>query len=292
MKTLAQVCPQKLYVIADGPRNHVPTDRKKTEETRKAVEEGVTWDCEVIKIYAETNLSGPVRVPSAFDEIFSKEEQVIILEDDCIPDLSFFQFVDELLDQYKDDDRVGTVCGYNLEFNAFGSPIENQRKSSYFFSKYPASWGWATWRRVWEKFDHDLKDYEKLKEEKYFDEIFHTTRTYNFWMTKFEKLFRKEIRNWDYKLSYVLIKEKLLSIIPNNTLVHNVGLDGSGANYSKAEKNYVNLKHSRKVEFPLIHPTWVEPDIAYDKRVANHFFSSGLIPKIKRHLRNKLLIIR
>lgn len=285
---LSKVTPKRIYVIADGPRAHVPTDLEKTKEVRMAVDDYIKWPCQVEKIYAESNMSGPVRVPSAFDQIFAQEEQVIILEDDCIPVVSFFKFCDELLDRYAQDERVGTVCGFNLEFDFFGRPIDGVRSESYFFSKYQASWGWATWKRVWDNFDKDLDDYPRLLLENKFNGISSSFFVQQFWINKFKDLYARKQKNWDYRLTYSLIVNNQYSIIPNRSLVSNIGADGSGANYTSKIKDYVSNKISGELEFPLRHPKLIELDLRYHKRIGSHFYTSNKLAKSMRIVRNYL----
>ena len=283
---LRHVLPQKVYVVADGPRLHVPSDQQKVEEVRGLIEK-IDWDCEIIRIYSDANLSGPIRVPSAFDQIFKSEEQVIILEDDCIPSLSFFQFCDELLDKYKEDERIGTVCGFNLEFDFLGRPIDGIRPESYFFSRYPASWGWATWRRVWKNFDHDLKDFPSLRKAGFFDNLSPHRSVVKFWIDTFDSLHNKVKRNWDYKLVYSLLRKGQLSIIPNLGLVENIGTsDGSGANYSRESKSYIDTKKLHECDFPLLHPRVPVPDERYDRRITTHFFTANKLRKGLRLIRD------
>lgn len=292
MDTLRQVQPDKIYVIADGPRSHVPPDLEKTKAVRLVIEEGITWKCSITKIYAESNMSGPIRVPSAFQEIFLKEEQVIILEDDCIPSVSFFRYCDELLEKYALDTRVGTICGFNLSFTFLGRPKEGNRPESYFFSKYPASWGWATWRRVWDQFDKDLDRFPEIRIEGKFDNISDVTSVQDFWIKKFTDLHLKNKRNWDYRLTYSLILNNLLSVIPSRNLVSNIGADGSGANYNQKIKDYVSNKRTHEIEFPLVHPTKVQLDKDYDRQVGWHFFTTNKWGKLMRLVRNYLTYFR
>ncbi|MEQ8880645.1 MAG: nucleotide-diphospho-sugar transferase, partial [Cyclobacteriaceae bacterium] len=107
LERLKQVTPGKIYVISDGPRENRKDDLLLVDQVRSLIDEKIDWDCNLNKIYSPKNLSGPIRVPSGFDEVFATEKQAIILEDDCIPSVSFFRFCDELLDKYSTDQRIG-----------------------------------------------------------------------------------------------------------------------------------------------------------------------------------------
>ena len=287
IEALKPVEPQKIYVIADGPRENHPTDKSKVIEVREIIDKETTWNCEIFKIYAEKNMGGPERVPTGLDIVFEKEEKVIILGDDCIPVPQFFQFTDILLEKYKNDFRIGTICGFNLEFNFWGNPIDGKRDTSYFYSKIPASWGWATWKRVWLNFDRNMADFPKVLQNKQFNYISEINAVQRFFKNKYSLFYKGLKNNWDYRLTYSLFIQGQLSIIPNCTLVANIGADGSGIHYDK--KDYVSLKKAADVAMPLIHPKIFQPDYQYDKRLMLHFFTSNKLYKAMRIFRNLLL---
>ena len=143
-ETIRQAKPSKLLVVADGPRTDRSGEVEKCTATR-AVIERVDWECEVITNYSDVNLGCKRRVSGGIDWIFSQVEEAIILEDDCLPAPSFFQFCQTMLERYRYDDRISMIGGSNYQ-------QENSRTSdSYFFTKYAHIWGWATWRRAWKR---------------------------------------------------------------------------------------------------------------------------------------------
>ena len=141
---VAKARPSKLLVVADGPRDSRPGEAARCEQTR-AIIKRVDWDCEVITNFADRNMGCKLRVSSGIDWIFEQVEEAIILEDDCLPDPSFFRFCDEMLERYRDNERVGMVSGGNLQFG------RHRGTGSYYFSKYTHIWGWASWRRAWKR---------------------------------------------------------------------------------------------------------------------------------------------
>ena len=148
MEEVRKAQPPRLYVAADGPRTDRPDERALAEATRSLVVDNIDWDCEVKTLFREKNLGLKNAVSSAIDWFFEHEEQGIILEDDCLADPSFFGFCEELLDRYRDDDRVMHIGG-----NCFLPELEME--DSYFFSRFPHIWGWATWRDAWEHWSSD-----------------------------------------------------------------------------------------------------------------------------------------
>ncbi len=143
--------PSRLFLIADGPRPGNEEDARGCEEAR-AVVERVDWPCDVVRDFAEENLGLKRRIPSGLDRVFSEVEEAIVLEDDCLPHPSFFPYCAELLDRYRDDERIVHITGSQL---LRIPPAE----ASYHFSRYPHVWGWASWRRAWDLYDVDLADW-------------------------------------------------------------------------------------------------------------------------------------
>ena len=144
-EAIRQAKPTKLLIIADGPREERTGETELCAQTRSIVEK-VDWDCDVIKKYADSNLGiknciGKEGLPWAFEIA----EEAIILEDDCLPNQTFFRFCQELLKKYRYDERVMTISGSNLLVE-WKSDIQD-----YHFSNHFSCWGWASWRRVWQK---------------------------------------------------------------------------------------------------------------------------------------------
>lgn len=148
--------PLQLFISADGPRENKPGEFEKCQITRDIVRQ-VDWDCEVYTNFRDKNLGCKIAVSSAIDWFFENVEEGIILEDDCLPSFSFFRFCEELLEKYRDDERIMQIGGTNLL-------SEWQRSDdSYYFSKYGAIWGWATWRRAWQYYDVNMKLWPEVK---------------------------------------------------------------------------------------------------------------------------------
>ncbi len=136
---IAKARPPKLFIIADGPREDRPGEAERCASAR-AIVDRVDWNCEVQKNYSDVNLGCGARPATGISWVFDQVEEAIILEDDCIAHPTFFRFCDELLEKYRDDERIMHIAGNNFQFG-------NQRTSfSYFFSHHNICWGWASWR--------------------------------------------------------------------------------------------------------------------------------------------------
>src|SRR3954469_1056167 len=197
-EAIRQARPPKLYVAADGPRPNKESDAIRCELTREIIND-VDWDCEVHTLFRETNLNCGVAPSSAFTWFFENEEQGIILEDDCLPSQSFFWYCEELLDRYKDDSRVMHIGGNN-----FLDGWHKDKDYSYYFSRSGHIWGWATWRRAWQKFDFNISLYNKLRDRGQFDGFFLNSLERRYRMKKFEETVERHGRAdwWDYQWDF------------------------------------------------------------------------------------------
>src|SRR5689334_16949684 len=154
---IARAKPRQLLIIADGPRT--AEEAEKCAATRAIINQ-VDWDCELLTDLADDNLGCKLRMFSGLNLVFSRYEEAIVLEDDCLPHPSFFGFCEELLTYYRDEPRVFAISGNN-----FLSPKMQQRmRESYYFSHSPLTWGWAAWRRTWQLFDFEIKRWPEVRE--------------------------------------------------------------------------------------------------------------------------------
>ncbi|REL24195.1 glycosyltransferase family 2 protein [Rhodohalobacter sp. SW132] len=253
---LAAAKPEQLFLVSDGPREGKKEDEKSCAEVKRILEK-ITWDCEVHRNYSDKNLGCGIRVASGISWVFEHVDRAIILEDDCLPDPSFFPFCDELLEKYKDDSRVMTVSGRNLQGNRLGV------QHSYYYSVYPGTWGWATWRRAWKMYDYHLQLWEGLKETDFPLRITGDEKTATYMRHHFERTYRsdppKDIQEsdytytWDYQWVFNCWVQHGLSIIPKKNLISNIGF-GKKATHTKDENHEYAALPVSGMEFPLKHP--------------------------------------
>lgn len=256
--------PPKLFLVQDGPRENNASDIERINACRKIVE-NVDWDCEVFKNYSDVNLGCGVRPQSGITWVLSQVESTIILEDDCVPDLSFFDYCDEMLEKYKDDHRISYISGLNhFEEWDFGG-------SSYGFTKYGAIWGWATWRRAWEKYDYSVKNINDLYVERL---LRHTLSRDNSRIDLWKKTYNlvkkdTKISYWDVQWGFVKYSQNQLVIVPKYNLINNIGV-GAEATHAFSSSNVhvkykdFNFMPTKSLEFPLSHPKHMLCDVEYD----------------------------
>ncbi|HMJ63979.1 MAG TPA: glycosyltransferase family 2 protein, partial [Candidatus Binatia bacterium] len=209
-ETIRAAKPGRLFVIADGPRN--PDERAKCDETRRIIE-NVDWQCDLRRDYSENNLGCRNRIASGLDWVFSQVNDAIILEDDCVPSPTFFGFCTELLDHYRDNQRVMHVCGSNF------IPRPPMTSYSYYFSKYANVWGWATWARAWRHMDLEMKRWQEFVKNGS-KAMFPDARERRHWIRKLNPFFTRErTDSWAYPWQFAVWASAGLCVAPVANLV-------------------------------------------------------------------------
>lgn len=253
---IRQAKPKKLYVIADGPRPHVKDDVIACKQTRAIVEQ-VDWDCEVFHNYAEENMGLKRRVYSGLDWVFEQEEEAIILEDDCLPDLSFFPFCEELLEKYRNDSRIRMISGTNFLIE-WKSDVQ-----SYHFSDRMDIWGWATWRRAWKDYDPEMSFFKDQKTRlEMIRNLSDTEDEVRYSLQVLELISHNKIDSWAYAWHFANLMQHGLSIVPSVNLVTNIGF-GSHSTHTKSTLSPKANLPTRSMTFPLNHPRYVFRDKEY-----------------------------
>jgi hypothetical protein len=273
---IAKARPSKLLVIADGPRANRLGEAEKCAQTR-AVIDGVDWDCEVLTHFSEVNLGCKRRVSSGIDWVFEQVEEAIILEDDCLPDPTFFRFCQELLERYRHDQRIGMISGDNFQFG------NRRNDDSYYFSKYVHIWGWASWRDRWaNSYDVTMARWPRIRDEAWLTDMVGNAREALFWHKVFERVYRGEIDTWDYQWVFANWVEGRMTILPAVNMISNIGFDAN-ATHTTGDSELANLARC-PISFPLKHPPGVFKNVQADMFSEKRCFR---VPLVKR-VRNKL----
>jgi hypothetical protein len=273
---IAQTKPRRLLLIADGPRPGHSGDAELCQQVRDLVT-AVDWPCDFSTNFASANLGCQERFVTGLDWAFSLVEEAIILEDDCLPDPSFFPFCAELLDRYRGDSRVASISGTSL--------VKNQppTDASYWFSELGGNWGWATWKSEWQRFDRNVSDWPTLRKERALDEIFGKAAS-AYWTSIFDAMYeRKSPDVWDYQWIYSHLKNHSVNVMPRINLVTNIGF-GAGATHTQKTDARLMVP-SQKIEFPLRHPISLIPLRGMDRRYHKVLLGSAKV-RLFRYLRS------
>lgn len=280
-ETIRQAKPSKLFIIADGPRKGKPGEEENCQLARKVID-SVDWPCDVIKNYSDTNLGCAKRVSTGLDWVFKQVDRAIILEDDCVPDPSLFPFFDELLEKYKDENQIFSITGHNH----LG---EWQSKSqSYFFSNYFDCWGWATWRRVWQNFDPDMKLWADPVSKEKVKAVIGDTRQFRNRERVLEAAYQGKIDSWAYPFFFTSLLHSGLTITPSVNLIENIGFGADASNTNNARDHRSKLKRNN-LNFPLKHPQFIDVDREYDYQRYKKVWQKPLARRVVKYLKSMLL---
>lgn len=259
--------PPRLYIIADGPR----TGQEWTKcLAARDVAENIDWNCQVFKNYSNFNLGCGKRTASGLDWVFSLENEAIIFDDDCLPHPTLFRFYQEMLNRYRTDDRIVSIGGNNYR------NTRQRMDYSYHFSRFPHVWGWATWRRVWQKFyDYKMSLWPLVRESNLLKDIFCSieARSLNgqddlfilsgkddveYWRRKFDVVHSGQFNTWDYQFFLAAFLQNGLAVLPNVNLVSNIGF-GEEASSTTTITELANVP-TEPITFPLKHPPFMIRD--------------------------------
>ncbi|MXV50011.1 nucleotide-diphospho-sugar transferase [Pedobacter sp. HMF7647] len=256
--------PKRLYIAADGPRTSREDEEHLCSEARKVIEQ-VDWDCSVETLFREKNLGCKYAVSSAVDWFFSKEEEGIILEDDCLPSNDFFRFCDEMLVKYRYDSRIRHITGCNLQYG------KKWGDATYYFSRNVHVWGWASWKRVWNSYDVELSKYQRPEAERQFSNVFSEQLLIQSWVDIFQQLKDGKIDTWDYQVGIINFFENGLCVIPNCNLVSNIGFGQNATHtFNEVDRN-ANIPHE-DLPAEVIHPEYILAETKADSLLLNRDF--------------------
>ncbi len=279
---IRDVKPRYLFVAADGPREFRIDDEKKCSEVREIISSGIDWNCDVKTLYRSENLGCGKGVSASITWFFENVDHGIILEDDCLPEFSFFQFCSHLLEYYKNDKEIMHIGGSNFQSG------KNMQDYSYYFSAYSHNWGWATWKRSWAKFNflvrHDEVSNVAVSLRKYgFDR-----REINYWIKIFEiQSQTKQSDIWDYQWLSTIWLNHGLCIVPHVNLVRNIGFDSTGT-HTKETHNFLSIS-SRSLD-NFRHPVKRKINILADHYTFKNFYlvRPSLLTRVLFNLRSLL----
>ena len=264
--------PKRLYVSADGPRDHKLGEARRCEEARN-IATAVDWDCEVQTLFRDKNFGCGKAVSSGINWFFENETEGIILEDDCLPSQSFFRFTSELLERYRHDTRIMGIGANNFE-----KPHTREQEYSYSFSTLAYIWGWATWKRAWKSIDLKLQNYNELRQKDYLNQSYNTLYKRHFFNYIFGELAKEggKINRdsiWGYQWQFTCLVNSGLTIVPNRSLVANIGM-GEGATRTTDAKGLGHDLKREELNFPLKHPEFVMVEKERDNRTFNLMHTS------------------
>lgn len=256
LKTLKIIQAKTIYISS----NHWKNDEEKeiVLSLREKIKNFIDWNCDLHMIIRTEHLKVKDSFSSAIDTFFQHEEMGIILEDDTVPNQSFFYFCQEMLEKYKENENIFMISGWSaLDFD---QKAKNSLKEDYFFSKYNHIWGWATWKRAWQFYQEKIFNFENEFPSLNFD----TQEEKNTWHRIFKLYNEGEIDTWDYPWTYTIWKNQGLCIYPKNNMVQNIGLNRTDATNTKQWSKYEEMK-TYEINYPIKHPQEIKRNVFLDK---------------------------
>ena len=257
-----QARPARLFLYQDGPRGE--QDMEGIEACR-AIASEADWECDVYRCYLDVNQGCDPTMYHAVTWALSLTDKLIILEDDCVPSLSFFPFCKEMLDRYENDTRVMMIAGFNTD------EVSPDVSDDYFFTSVFSTWGWATWRRMADQWDsdytfmHDAYNLRQLKA------LMRERRYRPGTLAMFREHSRSGKEHLETIVQAAMLLGSGLAVMPSRNLISNIGFSVGTHNAASLQtmphrlRRLFTMKRS-ELTFPLRHPSQVCENTAYKER--------------------------
>lgn len=273
--------PKRLYISCDGPRPNKLDEAQVVSDVREYILGSIDWDCEVHTNFRTENAGCKIAVSEGISWFFEQEIEGIILEDDCLPDPSFFRFCEVLLEKYRYDNKVFAITGDGR----LSSKLEIL--GDYTYCKYPLIWGWATWARVWQNYDVEMADWQDKRND-VLKSVSNYAPTVSFWRKTFDKVFKGEIDTWDYQFVYTLLKNNGKCIVPKVNLISNIGFGEAAThtvNYDPAAADRPTHSVGHKPDYV---GSWVEIDMINSHYDRKEFRDYNIFQRVARKIKRTL----
>lgn len=275
--------PKKLYFYCDKARHGDLEELERNNIIRDYIKE-ISWDCNLKTWFRDENIGVDPSMENAIDWLFKNEEFGIILEEDCVPSLAFFDFCRQLLPKYNDDKRVWFISGSNF--------IEgyNPNGYDYIISSASYQWGWASWRDRWLRMNRGVFNLSAMIDYRLNRQFYANKKLANYSDRQMKRWQDKhgywDPKPWDSRFQLTMRCNGGLAIVPKENLVSNIGVYGS---HAKKENKLVHNKKIFDTDVYEInrHPPFVVADFRY----ANMFYKKIIKPRVSlfRRIMNKIL---
>ncbi len=269
--------PTHLYLASDGPRNNVESIT--VNLIREYLLTHIDWPCKVHTRFNTNNEGCRLSVSNSITWFFDIEEYGVIIEDDCVVDNTFFDFCLINLEKFKNNIDIWHIDGSNFVSNLYES-------NSIHFSKYFLIWGWASWRRAWNKYSLNMDGFDYFISNNQLSKVFQSKLERDYWKKQLTLAYNNEINTWDYQWFYTIWKNNGLSIRPNVNLVKNIGFSQL-ATHTKRVNKQIDAINSGKFLFPVIYDDDIFQDLNLDQQCSVRRFN--ILPLYKRII-NKILL--
>lgn len=267
LEALRAVAPERIWLLCDGPRPDVVGDAERVAEVRTLLN-NIPWKCETKKLYRDQNFGCFKNISEGISWFLSDCNAGVILEDDILPDPSFFEFCDVLLDRYQDASEVYAISGQH------GVPEPLQVEDDYGFTNYFDCWGWATWKRAWDHFDPEMtawRDRSTWRAIKH--RVLKKYRAQLYWDIMFRLVDRGRRDSWAYRYLLTIWKHEGCTLVPRLNLTSNVGFNHDATQTAHLRGREYPI---HRQSFPLNHPEAVAVNPVIDRYYEDVLCSKSL----------------
>jgi hypothetical protein len=254
--------PDKLFLIADGPKASAHEDVLKCQEARQIVDT-VDWQCEIHRLYSRENIGLKKRISSGLDWVFTNTDAAIVLEDDCVAHGDFFRFCEAMLDHYTNESKVMCITGNNFQNGRIYG------RASYYFSKYPHCWGWATWARAWRHFDQSISFWPEYRQSRELRDLNKQPSELQYWSNIFDDVYSGKRNSWAFPWTASVWHAGGVTVTPQVNLVVNIGF---GAAATHTTSSHAEKQQAGPIAFPLVHENELKVDEKADLFVFHNVF--------------------
>jgi len=271
MKRLSEIKPTRLYIAADGPRKTSEQDKLLCKEARKIASK-ISWNCDLQTLFRDDNLGCKHAVSDAINWFFDHEPEGIILEDDCIPHPDFFRFCLHGMERYRHDFRVYAITGDNFQDGL----LRAANGASYYFSKYPHCWGWASWRRAWVAYDGELTFWKQLINSDLWNAIHYDLIERSHWEKIGHQVLSGELDSWAIPWMFSVWNKNGLTMTPEVNLVNNIGF-GADATHTTHQRHKIIKLQCSGIGNIIDTPDIISQSVADRYTFLNHFGGNNLM---------------
>ena len=267
---LRAVQPSQLYVAGDGPIANNAVDRKLTYQARSVIQP--EWACQVTTLWQENHLGKSQMIDTAMKWFFEHESEGIILFEDTLPSYDFFPYCQELLARYRNNEQIFSIGGTYLRHRSrkrYRKRLK-KNKSSYYFSSYGTTWGFATWRNRWTDFNFSMEQYNSEDFSKILSPYMHKQKQKLYWITRFNIIKKYKAKHWHYQALLHVWAHQGLYISPYINLITNIGFKQNNRKIRRLRRNSYPI-------MPLNHPNCIEQKYKEDAYMFKHIFNRAFI---------------
>lgn len=231
--------PEKLFIFQDGLKNDEDSDEwKKVNDLIKEVD----W-CDTEIIVSEYNKGLASSIVTGIACAFEKYDAVIVLEDDCVPAVGFMSFMKQCFEKYAENKQIYSVTGYS-----FPAELEEGEYDVYGCGRI-SSWGWGTWKDRWEQYEKDYELVKKMIQQE------RASKNLAIWGSDLEETVVGNVRgtcdSWAVFWALKVIEKEGICIFPYNSLIKNVGFDGTGVHCGSTDRWEIKSMEYEKTLFHI-----------------------------------------